>query len=295
MRALTASPRLRKWEKFSKHFASHPRICRRRQPFNQPFKMTAHPPFLTIDTLTEASAKHGFFSRRGGVSAGDYASLNAGPGSDDNPDAVARNRALCAHAIGADPARLTTLYQVHSPMVVEAPFDGAPPQADGLVSTQPGVALGVLAADCMPFLFIDAKAGVVGAAHAGWRGALAGVLEATVDAMVALGARAPHIAAAVGPCLRQPNFEVGLDLVAAFKEKYPQSEDFFAPGVADDKRQLDLVSFGKWRLAHKGVEAVADADMCTLANSADYFSYRAARQAGWKDYGRNLSLIMLPE
>ena len=257
--------------------------------------MQDRPPFVTSAALAGADAAHGFFSRLGGVSTGPFESLNTGPGSSDAPEAVAENRARCARAIGADPRHLTTLHQIHSATVVTAPFNGARPEADGVVSNRPGLALGVLTADCMPFLFIDPQSRVIAAAHAGWRGALCGVLGATVDAMCALGARPDQIIAGVGPCLRQPNFEVGIDLLSAFTDKHPQSEEFFKPGVNSEKRQFDLVGFGIWRLAQVGVTRTDDAAICTLADNERYFSYRAARRSGHADYGRNLSLIMLPE
>ena len=154
---------------------------------------------------------HGFFSREGGVSNGFYASLNTGVGSNDDPDHVTENRRRCAAVLGVRPERLLTNYQVHSPdvLTVNGPFKGERPPADGLVTSTSGLAIGVLAADCMPWLLADPEAGVIGAAHGGWRGALAGVLENTVEAMEALGAERGNIRAALGPCLRQKNFEVG--------------------------------------------------------------------------------------
>lgn len=258
------------------------------------------PPHLKSDLLTGAA--HGFFGREGGVSTGVFASLNAGPGSDDTPENVAENRARCAAAIGAEPARLITLYQIHSATIVEAeaPWPAvngapAPPKADGVVTNTPGLAIGVLTADCMPYLFIDRQAGVIGAAHAGWRGALAGVLENTIEKMTALGAAPGKIRAALGPCLRKENFEVGLDLVDAFCKKYPEAEQFMAPGATAEKRQFDLAAFGRWRLAAAGVDKVDDMARCTLGEEDRYFSYRGSRRAQVPDYGRNLSVIMLPE
>jgi len=254
------------------------------------------PPLLTSPLLDACGAAHGFFSRAGGVSQGIYTALNTGPGSDDALSAVAENRRRCAAALRVAPSKLLTLHQVHSPVAVfaEGPWIGGAPKADGQVTDRPGLALGVLSADCMPFLFIDGAAGVIGAAHAGWRGALGGVLEATVKRMTALGARPENIVGAIGPCLRQSNFEVGLDLVGMFIAKYPESDRFFAPGVSDKKRQFDLVGFGRWRLAQLGVDKLDDARVCTLGDSTHYFSCRASRIAGEADYGRNLSAISLP-
>ncbi len=253
------------------------------------------PPYLVSPLLDRPGVAHGFFSRDGGVSKPPYASLNTGPGSDDAPENVAENRRRCAAALGVAPDRLMTGYQVHSPdvKIVTAPWSDGPEKVDGMVTQTPGLALGVLAADCMPFLFTDEQAGVIGSAHAGWRGALAGVLENTVAAMTKLGAKPERIRAAVGPCLRQPNFEVGLDLLEAFTSKRPEAERFFAPGAAAEKRQLDLVSFGRWRLEQSGVTSLDDIGLCTLAAPERFFSYRAMRQAGETDYGRNLSAICL--
>lgn len=252
-------------------------------------------PHLQSQLLSNAGAAHGFFGRAGGVSTGIYSSLNAGLGSADDPANTAENRLRCRETLGA--GHLLTLHQIHSPeiVIVTEPWTGQGPRADGMATRLKGVALGVLAADCMPFLFIDAEAEVIGAAHAGWRGALAGVLEATVRAMVSIGANAENIVAAVGPSLRQPNFEVGLDVLETFTQKYPDTDQFFAPGASPDKRQFDLVGFGRARLAAAGVGALDDIGVCTLADSDAYFSYRASRRANEPDYGRNLSAIALRE
>lgn len=248
------------------------------------------PPHLKSALLPAA---HGFFGRAGGVSAGMFASLNTGLGSSDDPARVAENRQRCCDALGA--RHLLTLYQIHSAdaVIVEAPWEGAGPRADGMATRVKGVALGVLAADCMPFLFADAEAEVIGAAHAGWRGALAGVLGATIRAMESLGARPHRIRASLGPCLRQPNFEVGLDVRDAFRAKHPDTEQFFGPGVAPEKRQFDLAAFGRADLARAGVEHLDDMGVCTLGEKSAYFSYRASRRANEPDYGRNLSAIAL--
>ena len=254
------------------------------------------PPFLTAPNLADiANVSHGFFSRVGGVSAGIYASLNAGPGSNDIAGNIAENRQRCAQALGAPGAHVLTVYQIHSADVVtiDGPWASDPPKADALVTKTPGLALGVLAADCMPWLLADPDAGVIAAAHAGWRGALSGVLENTVAAMENLGAASANIRAAVGPCLRQPNFEVGLDLVETFTNQHPNSIKFFSDGQNAQKRQLDLADFGADRLRSVGVSQIADLDICTLAAPDQYFSYRATCRRGEKDYGRNLSLIAL--
>jgi YfiH family protein len=255
------------------------------------------PPHLTSAALALPGIRHAFFGRDGGVSKGLFASLNTGLGSADDPTSVAENRARCARAVGVDPSRLLTLYQMHTPdvLTVTKPWTGAGPKADAMVTKEPGVALGVLAADCMPFLFADPEAHIIGAAHAGWRGALAGVLEATVHAMEELGAKRDRIRVALGPCLRQPNFEVGMDLVEAFTTKHPASARFFAPGASVEKRQFDLASFGRWRVEEAGVSELDDLGVCTLGEPESYFSYRANRRAGHDDYGRNLSAIALSD
>ncbi len=253
------------------------------------------PPYLASALLDAAGVAHGFFSRAGGVSDPPYASLNTGPGSDDKPENVAENRRRCALALGVAPDRLMTAYQVHSPdvRVVEGPWKNGPEQVDAMVTKTPGLALGALAADCMPFLFAEPDAGIVAAAHAGWRGALAGVLENTVAEIVKLGGKPEKIVAALGPCLRQPNFEVGLDLLETFTAKHPEAERFFAAGLTSDKRQLDLAGFGRWRLAEAGISKLDDIGLCTLAEPDRFFSYRAMRRRGEADYGRNLSAIAL--
>lgn len=244
-----------------------------------------------------AGIRHGFFGREGGVSPAPFDSLNTGFGADDAHANVTENRARCAAFLGAKPDRLLTVHQVHSPRVVtvDGPWSGSAPQADGLVTTQPHLALGALAADCMPYLFVDPQARVIGSAHAGWPGTLAGVLEALIAAMVSLGADPARIEGALGPCLRQPNFEVGLDLVAQFEAKFGGTAmaAFFAPGQGPEKRQFDLAGFGRARLAAVGVTRLDDVDACTRARPDRFFSYRHSRQTGQRDYGRNLSAIML--
>lgn len=239
---------------------------------------------------------HGFFGRAGGVSTGVYESLNTGLGSDDAPEAVIENRARCAASLGVASDRLLTARQVHSPdvVVVDGPWTGEAPECDALVTQTPDLAVGALAADCMPVLFADPEARIIAAAHAGWRGALAGVLEATVETMARLGAEPARIVAALGPCLRQANFEVGLDLVEAFMEKYPFTETFFADDPARaDKRRFDLAAFARWRLESVGVALAWDAARCTLAEPETFFSHRHSKQTGAPDYGRNLSAISL--
>lgn len=235
---------------------------------------------------------HGFFGRAGGVSEGLYASLNCGLGSRDRQASVAANRARAAAAIGIAPQNLLTLYQIHSPEVVTVreAWSGQGPEADGMVTRTPGIALGVLAADCTPILFADAAAGVIGACHAGWKGALAGVAEATVAAMRREGAR--DIAAAIGPTIRQPSYEVGAEFRDAFTARDAGHARWFAPGKAADKFQFDLPGFLNARLGEAGITQIEDLAVCTYADGG-YFSYRRTTHRGEPDYGRNLSAIAL--
>ena len=247
---------------------------------------------VTVPSL--AGTRHGFLGRRGGVSSGVYASLNCGLGSDDDPAAVVENRSRALAAV-APGAALVTLHQVHSPTVVTvtAAFaDDARPRADGMVTAKPGLALAILAADCAPVLFADVDAGVIGAAHAGWRPALHGVLPATVDAMVALGARRERIAAAIGPTIGKRSYEVDDAFAARFVADAPTHADFFTPGRAGHQ-QFDLEGFIVRRLADAGLTRIAALGLDTCADPARWFSYRRATHAREPDYGRQISLIAL--
>jgi YfiH family protein len=248
------------------------------------------PPALKSEAL--AGLAHGFFGRKGGVSTGVHASLNAGPGSNDNPAAVAENRARIAAAIGVAPARLVSVHQVHSPNVarIDAPFAGERPKADALVTRAPGLGLAILTADCAPVLFADIDAGVIGAAHAGWRGALAGVLETTVRAMREVGAR--RIAAAVGPTIALESYEIGPDFEAGFREGDPKSAAFF--GTVRGRRSFDLPGYCIARLARLDLERIDALLFDTYARDEDWFSARRALHSGDGDYGRNCAAIALP-
>lgn len=237
---------------------------------------------------------HGFFGRQGGVSTGLYASLNCGPGSDDAPQAVAENRARAAAALGAAPDRLLTAHQIHSAdaVVVTQPWSGERPRCDALVTATPGLALGALAADCAPVLFAEPDAKVVAAAHAGWRGAVGGVLEATIDAMETLGADPARILAAVGPCIAQASYEVGPEFVAQFTDADPANARFFTPGQGD-RSHFDLPGFVAARLTAAGLGRVDVIGHDTCARPDAYFSHRRRTKAGEPDYGRNLSAIVL--
>ena len=264
---------------------------------------------LTAATLDEVAAvRHGFFTRAGGVSGGLYASLNCGYGSADDPDNVRTNRTRAAAALGAEalgtkalgaaaPA-LVTVHQVHSADAVTVTQPWAPdaaPRADAMVTTTPGVILGVLTADCAPVLLADPAAGVVAAAHAGWRGALTGVIETTVAAMVALGATPERLAAAVGPCIAQASYEVGPEFPAPFLQHDPANRGFFAPAARSDHWLFDLAGYVTERLTRAGVAQPAVVRRDTYTNDRDFFSYRRATHRGEPDYGRNLSAICLAE
>lgn len=235
---------------------------------------------------------HGFFTREGGVSTGLYASLNGGQGSRDDPAAVAENRARIARHLGA--AHLVSVHQVHGTTAVEAtgPWQGARPRADAMVTATPGIALAVLTADCAPVLLADAEAGVVGAAHAGWRGALAGVLESVIEAMEGLGAARGRIRAAVGPTISQRAYEVGPEFLDTFLAENPDHARFFAGG-AGDRVHFDLPSFCLHRLRAAGVAEAEWTGHCTFSDEARFFSYRRAVKRGEGDYGRLVAAIRL--
>lgn len=249
------------------------------------------PPFRTHASL--AGVRHGFFGREGGVSTGRYASLNCGPGSADAPAAVQQNRARVARALGGDPAQLLTLYQIHSPevQVATAPWPSTPPKADALVSATPGLLLGILTADCAPVLFADVAAGVVGAAHAGWKGTHGGVLERTVAAMETLGATRARIAAVVGPTIAQASYEVGPEFIAQFPPE--DQARFFIASARPNHHQFDLPAYVCQRLAATGIGAIAALHEDTRAQPTRYFSYRRTTLAAEGDYGRQLSVIGL--
>ncbi|MGE3302232.1 MAG: peptidoglycan editing factor PgeF [Hyphomonadaceae bacterium] len=252
------------------------------------------PPYAVSPSLAHPRARHAFFGRQGGVSTGIYASLNAGPGSRDAADAVAENRARVASGLGIAPDRLLSLHQVHSARAirVEAPWSGPRPEADALVTATPGLALTALAADCAPVLLADFEAGVIAAAHAGWKGALAGVLQAAVTEMEAAGARRGRIATAIGPCIGQASYEVGPEFVAHFSAQSPANERFFAPG-AGDRMHFDLTGYCRAALEAAGVGAIDALGHDVCARADEYFSNRRAFKRGESDYGRNISAIML--
>ncbi len=238
---------------------------------------------------------HAFFTRNGGVSEAPYDSLNVGLGSRDHPERVRENRLRAAASLGLPADRLVTVYQVHSSrsVAVHAPWDGAPPEADAMVSAAPDLAIGVLTADCAPILLVDPEARVVGAAHAGWRGALGGVVEAVVGCMADCGAQRGRIIAAVGPCIAQASYEVGLEFEARFLSAAASHAAFFAPGPTMDKRCFDLPGFVLDRLALAGIENAESLGRDTCAESGVFFSHRRGTLFGEPDYGRLLSAIAL--
>jgi polyphenol oxidase len=249
-------------------------------------------PFVTSDAL--GGLPHGFFGRRGGVSTGDLASLNTGLGSNDAPALIAENRRRVADAVRPG-ATLTGLYQVHGNrcVIVDGDSDlAARPEADALATRTPGILLGILTADCVPVLFADRGAKVVGAAHAGWKGAIAGVTDATLTAMESLGARRADIAVAIGPCIGRASYEVDESFVATFVTDDPANERFFA-GSKPGHAMFDIAAYVAARLAAAGVTRIAIGGQDTYAEAADYFSYRRACHKSENSYGRQLSVIGL--
>ncbi len=252
---------------------------------------------LTSDALSELTGiAHGFFGRQGGVSEGVYTSLNCGYGSDDDPAKVRENRMRIARHFGTREDRLITVYQVHSADVVtvERPWARADaPHADAMATKARGVALGVLAADCAPVLFADEQAQVIGTAHAGWKGANSGVLEAAVRAMEALGADRRRIRATIGPCIRQASYEVGPEFFARFADEAPSNRAYFVPSKRSGHWQFDLPAYVLDRLIAVGLGRIESLNMCTYEHADAYFSFRRTTHLGEADYGRNLSAIML--
>lgn len=239
---------------------------------------------------------HGFFSARGGVSEGIYSSLNCGLGSSDDSAAVHENRRRVAHELGTVSARLVTAFQVHSPdaALIEAPWpEDARPRVDAIVTATPGLAVGVLTADCAPVLFCDAEAGVVGAAHAGWRGAVTGVLDDTVAKMEQLGARREAIRAAVGPCISLSIYEVGDEFRDSFLAQAPGSESFFSRPEGARKVHFDLSGYVARRLRDLALAEVEALNHCTFSEEDRYFSYRRSQRDGHSDYGRQISAILV--
>ncbi|RMF13017.1 MAG: peptidoglycan editing factor PgeF [Alphaproteobacteria bacterium] len=259
--------------------------------------MSTSPPLFLSATEFDAEwraagIRHGFFTRQGGVSRGIYQSLNVGTGSDDDPRAVRENRSRARRALGA--AGLFTPWQVHGRAVQIVDDAGQTrARADAAVTRRPGLAVGVVTADCVPLLLADADRGIVAAAHAGWRGAVAGIVESVTAAMVDLGAHRSAIAAAIGPAIGPHSYEVGEDLRTAVLAAHPRAASFFRPARRSDRRFFDLPGFAAWRLREAGIERVTVIPADTCADEARFFSYRRACREGAADYGRQLSAIVI--
>lgn len=253
---------------------------------------------MTDAVTTQAiAARHGFFTRAGGVSTGPFASLNCSLSGQDERERVLENRARAARALGADPARMVGLTQVHGAdaIHVTTPWQpGAGPKADAMVTDQPGLALGIVTADCAPILFADDQAGVVGAAHAGWRGAVAGVIEATIDAMLRLGADRGRVVAVVGPCIAQPSYEVAADLRDAVLARDPADAVFFIDGRRPERWQFDLPGYCAARLRAAGVGAAVVTGVDTLTEEDRFFSHRRRTLSGGGPIGHQISVIVAP-
>jgi len=261
---------------------------------------TEHAPRVASAPALDAlhGVRYGFFGSRGGVSTGIFESLNAGHGSRDDPAAITENRRRVAAAVGVGEPHLLSVFQIHSDEVVTVDRPWTPktrPRCDAMVTNRPGVALGVLAADCGPVLFADADAGVVGAAHSGWKGAVTGVLGNTVQAMERLGARRERIVAALGPCIRQESYEVGPEFLAAFLTQDAANERYFTPNDRAGHFQFDLGGYVMARLADEGLAAVHDTELDTYANPDRLFSYRLNTHKKVEGYGRNISAICLSQ
>lgn len=252
---------------------------------------------MTLEIITAETLRplrHGFFTRKGGASSGIFHGLNCGNGSSDQSEIVAINRARVAAAMELAAGDLVTVHQTHSAdaIPVSGPIAPPAPRADAMVTDRPGVALAVLTADCQPVLLADHAAGVVGAAHAGWRGALAGILEATLDAMEGMGARRDRIAAAIGPTISQRAYEVGPEFLDDFVAEDPDNSRFFANG-AGDRFLFDLPAYGLHRLRSAGVAAAEWTGHCTYSDPTRFFSYRRSVHEHEADYGRLISVIRL--
>jgi YfiH family protein len=252
---------------------------------------------IEVPELKPASSiRHGFFTREGGHSKGPFASLNCGFGSGDDKTTVARNRAIAGARLHVQESHLLTVWQFHGSdvIVADATWDSlAPPRGDAIVTATPGLAIAVLTADCAPILFADHEAGVIAAAHAGWKGALSGVSDATVVAMERIGARRERIIAVIGPTISQQNYEVGPDFSRAFIEQDAANAAFFAPSPRRNHHMFDLPRYLERRMTLTGVGRVANLDLCTYADEHSFFSYRRATHRHEHNYGRQISAIVL--
>ena len=250
---------------------------------------------LQSSNLNRPVIAHGFFGRKGGVSAKLYESLNCGPGSGDDRESVLENRRRAAQVLSPH-GRLVTLYQVHSAnaLIVNEPWEIADnPRADGLATNKSGIMLGILTADCAPVLMCDPQAGVIGAAHAGWQGALSGITDSVISAMTRLGAAPERIAAAIGPCIGRPAYEVGAEFEARFTASDPANARFFTKSSATGRWHFDLAHYVAERLKGAGIASVELLDRCTYEEEENFFSYRRTTHRKERDYGRQLSAILL--
>jgi YfiH family protein len=252
-------------------------------------------PYINATNLSHPGVRHAFFTREGGVSSGVYASLNGGTGSRDDPEKVRENRARMAATLGVSPERFLVPFQIHSAdaIVVTEPWQGVRPRCDGIVTNVPGLALGITGADCGVLLFSDAKAGVIAAAHAGWKGALTGVIEATVRQMEKLGTRRSDIAVALGPTIGARSYEVGPEFLARFVEAAPEYARFFTPSDRDGHAYFDLPGFIAMRTRQANVGSFEDLALDTYADEERFFSYRRRTHRGEPDYGRLIAAITL--
>src|SRR5499427_318252 len=251
---------------------------------------------ITLARLDDGRVKHAFFTRRGGVSSGSFQSLNCGFGAGDEPDSVTRNREIAMARLGLPADRLATCYQIHSAsvVIVESPWPReAAPRADGMVTRVPDIALGILTADCAPILIHDPFVSVIGAAHGGWRGALAGIVENTVERMEALGSVRSRIRAGIGPCIAQSSYEVGPEFPQQFLAEEAASACYFAPAAQPGHFMFDLPGYIEHRLARAGIAIVERSGHDTVAEDDRFFSYRRACLRGEPAYGRGLSAIVL--
>lgn len=251
---------------------------------------------IQADALKLDGISHGFFTREGGHSTGLFSSLNCGMGSGDDREAVLKNRAAVADRLAVTPDRLLSVWQVHSAdaILVEGPWaEEGRPRADAMVTRTRGVALGVLTADCGPVLFADAEAGVIGAAHAGWKGALTGITTRTLDLMEAQGADRRRITAVIGPMISRAAYEVGPEFPSRFTEQDPANIRYFTPSARPGHAMFDLPAYLAGRLRAEGAGQVIDLSLCTFSDERRFFSYRRATHRQEKDYGRLISAIAL--
>jgi len=251
---------------------------------------------IESDALSSPVLSHGFFTRQGGVSSGIFSSLNCGLGSGDDKDNVGKNRGLVARKLKVAPSHLLTAYQVHSPeaVAVSDPWEGPDrPRADGLVTRTPGLAIGVLTADCSPLLFADAEARVIGVAHAGWKGALTGITSRTLDIMEEQGASRANIVAVIGPMISQAAYEVGPEFPERFTDADPSNRKYFVPSPRPHHAMFDLSAYLEDRLRREGAGLVVNLSLCTFSDRDRFFSYRRTTHRNERDYGRQISAIAL--